>query len=108
MSDRKRILERVEGVADTLEGQLKKHGVKSLGYGLCDHCTNFRLVKREFGGYYAECRDYYYDEAYFRPSRENPVTECSCFWDKRWKTFGELKDEATLIDPSKKKPGFKT
>ena len=76
MSNKKE-LEKSGDAADALEGQLIKFGVKTGDYGLCSSCTNLRLIKREFGHAVPECRDAYYDDDFFRPSAENPVTECS-------------------------------
>ena len=102
----KKVLEEIEDAADALEGQTRKYGVKVDDYGLCDTCTNLRLVKTEFGNNYTECQVVYVGEVNYRPRKEDPVTECSNYWHKNWKTFKELADKAILIDPNKKRPGF--
>ena len=102
----KKVLEQIEDAADVLEGQTVKYGVVGEGYGLCDTCTNLRIVKTEFGNDYAECQVVYVGDVNYKPRRDNRVTECSNYWHKNWERFNELADKATLIDPNKKRPGF--
>lgn len=109
-TDREKELTRAENLGEVLDSKMAQSTeipprLKQL-LGLCATCTSCHYHKTQL-----------MDEIYMCERRSNfpgtklntsdPVIECSAYGKRGDMTLWDMKEMATLVDPPKRKPGFK-